>query len=254
VPSPAAISLLHTSLVTTPGPLVGPARPTCNYPFPIPTGPLPSNSTTPLVRPPLASLSNTPNSGFVPTTKPILPEPGPTPWTHTFISFNQDPINPDLDTLPTGTFTIHTHPTLHDTTILCTPDGQAVTTLFGPCIRHLFQLFCPDLTHRSFEEEVYRLITRLGSRSEIHSPTPATTTRNRWTIREDLLSALRSTFHIQNGLYSDPLLTNPYTLILTTHSTMKTSSSHPTAVTHQTPGMALTSVIRSTTTNVYDAP
>jgi hypothetical protein len=27
VPSPAAISLLHTSLLTTPGPLVGPARP-----------------------------------------------------------------------------------------------------------------------------------------------------------------------------------------------------------------------------------
>jgi hypothetical protein len=25
-----------TSLVTTTGPLVGPARPTCNYPFPIP--------------------------------------------------------------------------------------------------------------------------------------------------------------------------------------------------------------------------
>jgi hypothetical protein len=37
VPSPAAISLLLTSLGTTPGPLVGPARPTCNYPFLIPT-------------------------------------------------------------------------------------------------------------------------------------------------------------------------------------------------------------------------
>jgi hypothetical protein len=39
VPSPAAIYLLLTSLVTTSGPLVGPARPTtCNYPFTIPTG------------------------------------------------------------------------------------------------------------------------------------------------------------------------------------------------------------------------
>jgi hypothetical protein len=27
-----------TSLVTTASPLVGPARPPCNYPFPIPTG------------------------------------------------------------------------------------------------------------------------------------------------------------------------------------------------------------------------
>jgi hypothetical protein len=37
VPSPAAISRLLTSLVTTAAPLV--ARPTCNYPFPIPTFP-----------------------------------------------------------------------------------------------------------------------------------------------------------------------------------------------------------------------
>jgi hypothetical protein len=36
VPSPAAISLFLTALVTTSDPLVGPARPTCNYPFPIP--------------------------------------------------------------------------------------------------------------------------------------------------------------------------------------------------------------------------
>jgi hypothetical protein len=37
VPSPAAISLLLTSLGTTASPLVGPARPTCNYLFPIST-------------------------------------------------------------------------------------------------------------------------------------------------------------------------------------------------------------------------
>jgi hypothetical protein len=107
--------------------------------------------------------------------------------------------------LPTGKFNIHTHPTLYDTTILCTPDGRTVTTLSGPRIRHLFQLFRPYLTQRSFEEEVYHLITRLGSRSKVQSPTPAITTRNRWATREDLLTALRSTFHIQTELYSDPL-------------------------------------------------
>jgi hypothetical protein len=74
-----------------------------------------------------------------------------------------------------------------------------------PRVRHVFQLFRPDLTHRSFEEEVYHLITRLGSRSDIHSPTPATTTRNKWVTREDLLTALRNTSHIQTELYSDPL-------------------------------------------------
>jgi hypothetical protein len=99
--------------------------------------------------------------------------------------------------LPTGTFTIHTHPILIDATILCTPDARAVTTLSGPRIGHLFQFFCPDLTKRSFEEEVYHLITRLGCRSEIHSPTLATTTRNKWATREYLLTTLRNTFHIK---------------------------------------------------------
>jgi hypothetical protein len=45
-PSPAAISPLLASLVTAAGPLVGPARPTCNYPFPIPTCYGPSTSYT----------------------------------------------------------------------------------------------------------------------------------------------------------------------------------------------------------------
>jgi hypothetical protein len=139
--------------------------------------------------------------------------------------------------LPTGTFTVHTHPTLHDTTILWTPYGRAVTTLSGPRIRHLFQLFRPDLTRRSFEDTVYHLITRLGSHSEIHSPTPATTTRNRWATREDLLTTLRNTFHTQTQLYSDPLnkSLHPHT-----HYTLKTQSSHPAAATHHTPGKALT--------------
>jgi hypothetical protein len=97
--------------------------------------------------------------------------------------------------LPIGTFTIHIHPTLDDTTILCTLDGRAVTTLSGPRIRHMFQLFRPDLTHRTFEEEVYHLITHIGSQSDIHSPTPATTMRNRWATREDLLTAPCNTFH-----------------------------------------------------------
>jgi hypothetical protein len=69
---------------------------------------------------------------------------------------------------------------------------------------HLFQLFRPDLTQHSFEEEVYHLITRLGSGSEIHSPTPATTTLNRWATREDLLTALRNTFYTLRTLLRPP--------------------------------------------------
>jgi hypothetical protein len=84
-----------------------------------------------------------------------------------------------------------------DIAIMCTPDGRAVTTLSSPRTRHLYQLFRTDLKHRTFEEEVYHLISKLGSRSEIRFPTFATTTRNRWATHEDLLPALRTTFHIQ---------------------------------------------------------
>jgi hypothetical protein len=74
---------------------------------------------------------------------------------------------------------------------------------------HLFQLFRPDLSQHSFEEEVYHLITRLGSRSEIHSPTPATTTLNIWATREDLLTALRNTFHTLRTLLRPPQQITP---------------------------------------------
>jgi hypothetical protein len=118
------------------------------------------------------------NAGFAPSASPILPDFGPIPWTHPLISFKIDPINSDLDMLPTGKFTIHTHPTFHVATILCTPDGPAITTLSAPRTRHLFQLFRPDLTRRTFKEEVYQLITILDSRSEIghlHAPPPHAT-------------------------------------------------------------------------------
>jgi hypothetical protein len=84
---------------------------------------------------------------------------------HLLISFKHDPINPDIDMLPTGKFTIHSHPIPSDTTILCTPDSRAVTNLSAPRTRYLCQLFRSYLTHRTFEDEVYHLITRLGSRS-----------------------------------------------------------------------------------------
>jgi hypothetical protein len=74
------------------------------------------------------------NTDFVQITFPILPERGPAQWTPPLISFKQNAINPGLDMLPTGKFTIHTHPTQHDTNILCTLDGRAVTTLSGPRI------------------------------------------------------------------------------------------------------------------------
>ena len=92
------------------------------------------------------------------------------------------PLN--FDMLPTGKFTIHTHPSLHDTTLLCTPDGRAVTTLNGPRVRHLFQLFRPDLSQHTFEEEVYLLNhantvsvkDNLRKRSYSHSPANGTVT------------------------------------------------------------------------------
>jgi hypothetical protein len=95
------------------------------------------------------------------------------------ITFNHDPITPDLKLLPTCKFIMHTHTTLPYTTILWIPNSRAVTALSGPRIRHLYQLFRPDLTHHTIEAGVYRLIIRLGTRSERLSFTHAITTCNR---------------------------------------------------------------------------
>jgi hypothetical protein len=149
------------------------------------------------------------------------------------------PINPNLDMLPIGTFTIHTHPTLHDTTILCTSDGRAVTTLSGPRIRHLFQLYRLDLTHRSFEEEVYHLITRLGSWSKTHSPDPPPPHATNGPLERTYSQHFATHSTSRQNSTQTPAI-NPYTHTHTTHSTpMKTQSFHQVAATHRTPGTTL---------------
>jgi hypothetical protein len=141
--------------------------------------------------------------------------------------------------VPIDTFTMHTQPTLPHTTIICAPKGRAVITVSGPRIRHLYQLFRPDLAHRTFEEEVNHLITGLGKCSEVLSLTPATTTRNRLATSEDLLYALRNTFHTQTELYSDHL--NKSLHSHTYHSLyLEASSSYPVVATPMILGTART--------------
>jgi hypothetical protein len=167
--------------------------------------PLASNSTIPSVRPPpvpLPSLPSIPASSrphLSPSQNPDLPH-GRTPYSHsnTTPSIQTSTCCPPGNSPSTTTLTFTTQPSF------ALPTAARSTTLSGPRTRHLYQLFLPELTHRAFEEEVYLFITRLGSRSEIHSPTPATTTRKRWVTREDPLSALRNTFHAQTEFYSDP--------------------------------------------------
>jgi hypothetical protein len=45
----------------------------------------------------------------------------------------------------------------------------------------------------------------MGPGTQVHSPTPATTTRNGWATCEELFSAPRNTFYTQTELYLDPL-------------------------------------------------
>jgi hypothetical protein len=106
---------------------------------------------------------------------------------------------------PTCHFAVHDHPCLSHVVILCLFTGTAVTTLSLDRVTHLYRLFRPKLTQLLFEEEIYRLVTIVGTSSEIDTPTPIQTQQNRWATKEDLLAAMRSAFHACTLLYSEPL-------------------------------------------------
>jgi hypothetical protein len=90
---------------------------------------------------------------------------------------------------------MHHHPSLPHVVILCLPTGMAFTTLSLDRISHLYRLFRPELAQLPFEEELYRLVTRVGTTSEIDTPSPTHAQQNRWATREDLLDAMRLAFH-----------------------------------------------------------
>jgi hypothetical protein len=143
--------------------------------------------------------------GFTPTTHPILPQRGPPPWRTYAITIDHSHINLDIDMKPTGQFSIHHHPTIPTVAILYLYTGRTITTLFLDSITHLYRLFRPELTHLTFEEELYRLVTRVDTTSEIDAPTTIETHKNRWATREDLLHVLRTSLNTATEMCSDHL-------------------------------------------------
>ena len=105
---------------------------------------------------------------------------------------------------PTGKFSIH-YTATPNLLVLCRPNGQAVTTLAADRVEHLHQLFRPEIAKYCFEEEVFRLVGRVGSKSELRTKKQAARTRNRWASRPDLTSRLEQVLGAEVELYSDPL-------------------------------------------------
>jgi hypothetical protein len=108
---------------------------------------------------------------FTPATHPILPQPGPPPWHTSAVTIDHSLVNPDIDMKSLLDFAIHHHPTIPTVAMLCLPTGRPITILSLDRITHLYRLFRPELTHLTFEEEFYRLVTRVGTTSEIDTPT-----------------------------------------------------------------------------------
>jgi hypothetical protein len=117
--------------------------------------------------------------GFTLATHPILPQPGTPTWRTSTVTIDHSPISPDIYMKPTGHFAIHHHPTILTVAILYRPNGRTITTLSLDRITHLYRMFQPELTHLTFEEELYRLVTRVGTTSEIDTPTTIETYKNR---------------------------------------------------------------------------
>jgi hypothetical protein len=111
------------------------------------------------------------DKNFTPSPHPILPQPGPPPWRTSAVTIDHTSINPDIDTKSTGHFAIHHQPTQSNVAIRCFPIVRDVTTLSLDCINHLERLFRPVLTHLTFEGELYRFVTCVGTASEIDNPT-----------------------------------------------------------------------------------
>jgi hypothetical protein len=72
---------------------------------------------------------------------------------------------------PTERFAIHHHPTLPKVAIICLSTGRAITTLSLDRITYLCRLFQPELTRLTFKEQLYRLVTRVNTASEINNLT-----------------------------------------------------------------------------------
>jgi hypothetical protein len=83
---------------------------------------------------------------------------------------------------------------------------------------------------RQGEKDLYRLISRVGTASEIDNPTITETQKDKWAIWEDLLEVVPSAFITTTELYSDTLNkslgSHPYHPLYTEESTLSSSGSN----------------------------
>jgi hypothetical protein len=66
-------------------------------------------------------------------------------------------------------------------------------------------MFRHELTNLRFEEELYRIVTRVNTSSEIGTLATIEAHQNIWATREDHLGAFRTAFNTTTELYYDPL-------------------------------------------------
>ena len=138
--------------------------------------------------------------------------PLPAGWFPKNLTLTWNPINPDLDMPGDGHFHITTHPTNTRLYTLVNPGGSAVTTLNTGLVQHLWKNFRPSLTARSFEEEVHRAVTRIGTRtSQIGAISKTEIWKNRWGLNASLDKAIIQAFHITRTLFSDSLNQSQHT-------------------------------------------
>jgi hypothetical protein len=105
------------------------------------------------------------NIGKLPLKKKRRTAP-PTPphrqcgWLPCYITYTTYPINPDMDTVPTGAFEITSHPTSVDSVLLHAPDGRLISTITKARLRKLSNTYHSQDTKSTFPEALSEVILR----------------------------------------------------------------------------------------------
>ena len=131
--------------------------------------------------------------------------PPPPPWNPNHTRISWEPFNPYLDVNPDGRTRIVQHPTNKTQYILVAPDGKTVTTLSHSRVQKLWQDFQPHLTTRTFQEEVYLAVGRIGTRTSTPITAKGYIMKNRWAQNDVIDKAHAEAFGATRTLFSDCL-------------------------------------------------
>ena len=146
------------------------------------------------------------------------PKTQPLGWHPKNTTFSTTPINPDLDSAPTGTYEITQHPTNYEEILLHAPDGriknkltqarlQRLTTLNNPTDNSIPLLEAiANLTHIHTKIDTIHTQTTETKLYKSHKLYPEETNNGIWPLPDTIYHALNTCFNIQREIRCNPIV------------------------------------------------